>query len=234
MLPLKTFMNFSTEERSYNLKTNTEFKKFDDKEVEKEVYALTLDELMKIYNYHFTNDAYSQVRDVFCFLCFTGLRFSDAEKLKREDIKNDSIHLLIRKTKTPMVIPLNSYAQKILKKYENEPKPLPIISNQKTNEHLYEMGKLLKINVPVKRTIFKGAEVIETYVPKCEVLTTHLGRKTFITNSLILGMSERAVKEFSGHKKDVNFRKYVSFADTFKDKVMNTVWNEKSIKKAQK
>ena len=230
---LKTFMNFCTFERSYNSKLNLDYKKFDTKESPVEVYALSLDELMKLYNHEFKNEAHSQVRDVFCFLCFTGLRFSDAEKLKRQDIKNDCVHLLIKKTKTLMVIPLNEYAKQILNKYKDDSKPLPVISNQKTNEHLYQMGQDLKFKEPVKKVVFKGAEVVETYVPKYDILTTHLGRKTFITNSLILGMPERQVKEFSGHKNESNFRRYVAFADSYKSKVMNDIWNMENVAKSK-
>lgn len=230
---LKTFMNFCTFERSYNSKLNVEYKKFDTKESPVEIYALSVDELMKIYNHEFKNEAHAQVRDVFCFLCFTGLRFSDAEKLKREDIKNGAVHLLIKKTRTPMIIPLNEYAEKILDKYKKDKKPLPIISNQKTNDHLYQIGQDLGFKDPVKKILFKGAEVIETYVPKYEILTTHIGRKTFITNSLVLGMPERQVKEFSGHKNESNFRRYVAFADSYKNQVMKNTWNKDNISKIQ-
>ena len=230
---LKTFMNFCTEESEYNSKLSTGFRKFEVTESEKEVYALTIDELMKIYNYKFKELRLSQVRDVFCFLCFTGLRFSDVEKLKREDIKNDNLNLLIKKTKKNITIPLNDFAKALLGKYIDHSAPLPVISNQKTNDYLYEIGKLLDINEPVKKSVFKGPKVIEEYIPKYDVLTTHLGRKTFITNSLILGMNERDVKEFSGHKKEVNFRKYVAFADKQKTKVMNNVWNTENLSKEQ-
>ena len=230
---LKTFMNFCTFDRGYNSKLNLDYKKFDSKESPTEVYALSLDELMKLYHYEFKNVAYAHVRDVFCFLCFTGLRFSDAEKLKREDIKSNRIHLLIKKTRRPMIIPLNSFAKQILDKYKGEERPLPIISNQKTNDHLHDIGKLLEFNEPVKKISYKGAEVEEKYVPKHEILTTHIGRKTFITTSLILGMQERQVKEFSGHKNESNFRRYVAFADSYKQQVMNDIWSEEQIAKMQ-
>lgn len=230
---LKTFMNFATFDRKYNSVLNIDYKKFDSKESPTEVYALSLEELMTLYHYDFKNKAYEQVRDVFCFLCFTGLRFSDAEKLKREDIKNNSIHLLIKKTKRPMIIPLNPFAAKILEKYKDEKRPLPVISNQKTNEHLHDIGKDLEFNEPVKKVIYKGAAIEEIYVPKYEILTTHIGRKTFVTTSLILGMQERQVKEFSGHKNEENFRRYVAFADSYKQKVMNDVWSEEQVAKMQ-
>ena len=44
-------------------------------------------------------------------------------------------------------------------------------------------------------------------------------------------MSETEVKGFSGHKKDVHFRKYVAFADKQMTKVMNNVWNVENVEK---
>lgn len=226
---IKVFMNFCTEERNYNSKLNVFYKKFVRKHNEAEVYALTLDELMKIYKYEFSSEKLSHVRDVFCFICFTGLRFSDVESLKRENIKDGYIELIIRKTKSRNTIPLNDYAKEILGRYKHLEKPLPVISNQKTNEYLYEIGKEVELNEVVAKSTYRGAEVETSYLPKYEILTTHVGRKTFITNSLIMGMQERIVREFSGHKKDTTFKRYVAFADKHKREVMNDVWSREKI-----
>ncbi len=228
---LKTFLNFCTD-RGYNKKTI--YLKFDATEREREVYALTVDQLMKMHDHKFDNEMYGKVRDVFCFACFTGLRYSDVMNLKRENIVSDSIRFTTIKTQENKEIPLNHFAKNILNKYVDDKKPLPAIASQDINTDLENIGKDLKFNEPVKFVKYKGSERIETYVPMHEVLTFHVSRKTFVTTSLVLGMDERMVKEFSGHKKEENFRRYVKFADTYKTKVMNTIWNEKSIKKAQK
>ena len=106
---------------------------------------------------------------------------------------------------------------------------MPVISNQKTNEYLYEIGKEVELNEVVAKSTYRGAEVETSYLPKYEILTTHVGRKTFITNSLIMGMQERIVREFSGHKKDTTFKRYVAFADKHKREVMNDVWSREKI-----
>ncbi|MFN8300093.1 MAG: tyrosine-type recombinase/integrase [Chitinophagales bacterium] len=226
---IKVFMNFCTEERNYNSKLNVYYKKFVRKHNEAEVYALTLNELMKIYKHEFSSEKLSNVRDVFCFICFTGLRFSDVENLQRENIKEGHIELVIQKTKSRNSIPLNSYAKEILERYKHLDKPLPVISNQKTNEYLYEIGQEVELNELVAKSTYRGAEVVTNYLPKYEILTTHVGRKTFITNSLILGMHERVVREFSGHKKDSTFKRYVAFADKQKQEMMNDIWSQNKI-----
>jgi len=229
---IKVLMNFCTEEREYNSKLNVAYKKFVRRHNESEVYALTLDELMKLYNFNFDSEKLQQVRDVFCFMCFTGLRFSDVEKLKREEIKTDRIELVVQKTKTRNIIPLNDFSKEILSRYSALEKPLPIISNQKTNDYLHEIGRLIELNEPVAKSTYRGANVTTEYLPKYDVLTTHMGRKTFITNSLILGMNERVVREFSGHKKDSTFKRYVAFADQYKQDSMNDAWNKQTVETA--
>ncbi|MFC3366374.1 hypothetical protein ACFOG5_24645 [Pedobacter fastidiosus] len=48
---------------------------------------LTEDELTKISEKQFLTERLSQVRDVFIFCCFTGLAYSDIEKLSLSNIK---------------------------------------------------------------------------------------------------------------------------------------------------
>jgi len=224
---LKTFLNFCTD-RGHN--KNLLFQKFDATEKDKEVYALTLDELKKIYSHEFSEERLAKVRDTFCFSCFTGLRYSDVVGLKKENIQSHQIKFTTKKTQDDLIIPLNDFAQDILKKYKESEKPLPVISSQKTNQYLKEIGKLLQISDAVKQIRYRGTERIETYLPKYEVLTFHVARKTFITTSLVLGMNERIVKEFSGHRKEESFRRYVKFADNFKHTVMKNIWSKENMK----
>ncbi|HVB02834.1 MAG TPA: hypothetical protein VNE41_03855, partial [Chitinophagaceae bacterium] len=54
------------------------------------------------------NNRLRQVRDVFCFSCTTGLRYSDLALLRREHIKGDEIKITVKKTKQSLTIPLNT------------------------------------------------------------------------------------------------------------------------------
>lgn len=53
----------------------------------KEVIYLEWEELMHLYDFTFPPEhaELSEVRDVFCFCCFSGLRYSDVAKLRRSD-----------------------------------------------------------------------------------------------------------------------------------------------------
>lgn len=87
------------EQKGYN--RNTTFKTFKPKlkgsHFEfKGVIFLTWEELMKIYNAELKSPL-DKVRDVFCFCCFTGLRYSDVYKLKKSDIVNEKINIVTQK-----------------------------------------------------------------------------------------------------------------------------------------
>ena len=219
---LKTFMNYCTD-RKYT--SNYEYRRFEAKEEAGEVYALSKEELKALYAYQFDDIRLEKVRDAFCFSCFTGLRFSDVKKLTRDDVEGDNLKILTKKTKKISNIPLNKYALAILEKYKDDEYPIPMISSQKTNDYLKEIAKEVGIDSPVRKVIRKGAEVIDKSIPKYQVVSFHMARKTFVTLSLTQGMSERTVKEISGHKKDENFKKYVAFTDDFKKKEINDKWN---------
>lgn len=191
---LKSFLNWALE-KEYN--TNREFEKFKAAEHDIDIVFLTFEELMNLYNYQFESDRLSQARDFYCMGCFTGLRFSDLSKLHLANISEDHVILSIQKTKTQNhAIKLNKYAKAILGKYKGTIyEPLPIISSQKFNEYIKECCELAKITQPFTIHWFVGNKKKTLTQPKYKFITSHTARKTFITNSLLLGMEPKAIKK---------------------------------------
>lgn len=148
------------------------------KSTRKAVIFLTWDELMKVYNHDFGNLHYlSQVRDVFCFCCFTSLRYSDVRNLRRSNFNGNSFTFTTIKTNDTLTIELNKYSRAILDKYADvrlpDDKALPVISNQKMNDYIKEVGKRCGIVAPVTITINKGSKRIDETHPKWELLSSH-------------------------------------------------------------
>ncbi len=75
---------------------------------------------------------------------------------------------------------------------------LPVISNQKMNDYLKELSKLAGIDELIRETYYKGNERIDIVTPKCELLGTHTGRRTFICNVLSLGIPAQVVMKWTG------------------------------------
>ena len=189
---------------------------------DKEVVFLTWDELMKVYAFKFPagKKYLERVRDVFCFQCFTSLRYSDVSKLKREDITGNIIKVVTTKTGDTIQIDLNKYSRAILKKYEEDEKPLPVVSNQKMNEWIKEVCFLAGIDQLVTTVYYIGAERVEETRPKYELIGTHTGRRTFICNALTMGIPAATVMEWTGHSDYKSMKPYIKIADGEKAKAM--------------
>lgn len=194
------------------------------KEVDKPIVFLEWDELMKLYHTQDLPEALERVRDVFCFCCFTSLRYSDVAKLKRAHIFSNHIVVVTQKTNDSLRIDLNNYSRAILDKYKDEDfskdLALPIISNQKMNEHLKDLGKRVGLDTPITLTYFKGNERFDEILPKYALLTTHAGRRTFISNALMLGIPADIVMRWTGHKDYKAMKPYIAIADRAKAEAM--------------
>ena len=189
---------------------------------DREVVFLTWDELMAVYNLHFPDGKkyLERVRDVFCFQCFTSLRYSDVAKLKREDITQDVVKVVTAKTGDSLQIDLNKYSRAILDKYRDDGRPLPVVSNQRMNQWLKEVCYLAGIDTPITTVYYKGAQRIEETRPKYELIGTHTGRRTFICNALTMGIPAATVMEWTGHSDYKAMKPYIKIADAEKAKAM--------------
>lgn len=223
---LKTFVNWAVDNdyTKANI-VSTKYKMTDDPT---EVIYLTFDELIALYNFDLSNNSsLSKVRDVFCFGCFTGQRFSDIANLKRSDLTDNSwiLHQIKVKDTIQMEVPLNNFALTILDKYLDQGKPLPVISNQKTNAYLKILGETAGIDSMVKTVKYRGQERIETIEPKYKHLGTHTARRTFITLSLEMGMRPETVMGISGHSDFKSMKRYIAVTNKMKDNEMKVIWN---------
>lgn len=219
---LKTFLNYA---RMQGIEVPDRYKDFKIKKESLEVLALTNDEFETLYHFDLSkNKKLDQVRDVFCFSCATGFRYSDLAQLKREHIKNSEIRLTVTKTRQKLTVPLNPYSQSILDKYATIHQPLPVISNQKMNEYLKELCEKAKINDPVQIVRFRGARREEKTYPKYELIRVHTGRKTFATLSLEKGMSAEEVMKIGGWKSYASFARYVNITEKRTKIVMSKAW----------
>ena len=118
-----------------------------------------------------------------------------------------------------------AYSEDLKEKYKDIPfqnnKALPVVSNQKMNEYLKELGELAEIDEPVRETYYKGNERIDEVTPKYALLSTHTGRRTFICNALALGIPVQVVMKWTGHSDYKAMKPYIDIADDIKIQAMN-------------
>lgn len=197
------------------------------KSTPKKVIYLTWEELEQLRDYEIppTKQYLERVRDVFLFLCFTGLRYSDVFNLRRSDVKENHIEITTVKTADSLIIELNNHSRAILDKYKDVAfehyKVLPVITNQKMNDYLKELAELAGIDEPVRETYYKGNERIDVVSPKYALLGTHAGRRTFICNALALEISPQVVMKWTGHSDYKAMKPYIDIADKVKANAMD-------------
>ncbi|MHC1702819.1 MAG: site-specific integrase [Tenuifilaceae bacterium] len=159
--------------------TEYPLKNYSVKKPSREVEYLTQDEIDRIACATVHIHRLELIRDFFVFSCYTGLGFSEIEKLSMSDLmvggdNHTWINVKRKKTGKTYQVPLFPIAQEILNKYKgtsNNDKVFPVPSNSKYNAYLKEIAVIAGIS---------------------KNLTTHLARKSFsvsvcLTNGISIG-----------------------------------------------
>lgn len=197
------------------------------KRTKKKIIFFTEEEINKIKNTTIPvkKQYLERVRDVLLFLCYSGLRHSDVYKLKKSDIKNSKFEVTTKKTNDSLTIALNDTTKSILKKYKDIPlrnnKALPVISNQKMNEYLKDLAELAEIDEPITETYFIGNRRYDDTKPKHELVTTHIGRRTFICLCISKGIHIQTIMKWTGHSDYKAMLPYIEVSEKTKEKEMN-------------
>jgi len=92
------------------------------------------------------------------------------------------------------------------------------------NKYLKDLCKNAKINEPIEIVRYKGAERVATVYPKYQLITIHVGRKTYVTESLRRGMTAEDVMACTGHTSYRNFSRYINITDERKKKAVAKAW----------
>lgn len=186
-----------------------------------EVQHIYWDELMTLYHLKLKSPTLRETRDFLCFGCFTGQRFGDIRNLKPEYIAENIWTNFVTKSHKakPLYIPLNDFAKEILSRYKDLKTGycLPRMTNKELNEQCKLLGKEAGLTRLVTKVKYYKGEAIKTTQPFYEIMTSHIMRKTFVTNALHLGMTTTMIKEFTGHATEKEFNKYLAILK--KDKV---------------
>ena len=223
----KTFMNWAVLNR-YTYKLDFQEFKNIKKEITDEV-ALSKEQVVEIFNFEFrNNERLERVRDLFVFGCFTGMRYSNYSKIKKNDIVDN--HIKVRDVKDnskQLNIPLNDYSSYLLKKYDYL---LPKISNQKFNEYIKEVIKKVGYTEDIKKTSKVGNEIIETVTPFYTRISSHTARRSFITIMKTKKVPDKIIMGFTGHKSLEVFNQYYKPNDIEKVDFMQDVFKMNSIK----
>jgi integrase len=154
------------------------------------------------------NTILDQVRDLFIFGCYTGLRYSDLSSLTPAnfDVNLEVIQLTQRKVHKPVTIPFIDYVPEILKKYNYD---LPKIPLNDFNKEVKKLGILAGIDQPHVIVRKKGKNQAREEFKKYELISSHTCRRSFCTNMYLAGFPAEELMKISGHKSTDAFLTYI-------------------------
>lgn len=208
---LKVFMRAAAENK---LHSNMDYqsKRFKTLEEDTESIYLSDAEIKRIYGLDLSNNpSLEKTRDLFVVGCYTGLRFSDFNKIISENIKKNEkgtfLQITPQKSNSKVVIPLNWVVLEILKKYGGS---MPrSFTNQEINRELKQIGTMAKINEKVSTSLTKGGMRVDTIFKKYELITTHTARRSCATNMYLAGIPTIAIMKITGHRTEKSFMRYI-------------------------
>ena len=195
------------------------------KQTQNKIVYLTKEEIARISDLDLSDaPRLEPVRDIFLFCCFSSLRHSDADNLRKSDIKGDHMEVTTIKTADSVSIELNDMTKAILEKYKDVPFPddkaLPSYTNQAMNRSLKELCQMAGIDEPIRITTYRGNVRKDEIHPKWGLVGTHTGRRTFIVHALSMGISPSIVMKWTGHSDYKAMKPYIDIVDSIKAESM--------------
>lgn len=229
---LKSFLRWAVK-HGYSIQSGVLEFKPNLKMVHRTVTYLKYKELMHFFEYEFPKEKeyLSKARDMFCFMAFTSLRYSDLAKLRSSNIIDGYLDFCTEKTDDKLRIALNEHAQKIIDRYSwyKGDTVFPVPSNQKLNDYLKEAAKLAGLDREITQVYFKGCTRHEDTFKFWEQISCHDARRTFVCCSLALGIPPSVVMSCTGHSDYESMKPYIEVADETQKMEMDK-WNSHQYK----
>lgn len=201
---------------------NEKYKQIKASEHATSVFVLSIEELERFAALKFAKgDSLREVRDVFLALAYTGQRYSDIKEMRWKDVVKEGEYyywnLFQSKTRDVLAtrIPLLPEAMELINARKGKPEDLVfnVISNQKMNTKLKDIARLAKITGEFTIVRKQGHVPIKIVKKRVDCVTTHIGRKSFITNAIVRGMSPELIRRISGHSDAQAMRPYINISE---------------------
>jgi integrase len=149
----------------------------------------------------------------FLFRCYTGIRHSDVFSAKPENFiyRGESVYLdfMSIKTRTDQNLLLNPKAVQILKAWSGKP---PKLYPSPCNEAMRSICEGAKINTMVEKVRFAGNQRKVSLLPKWDLVTTHVARRTFARHWMENGGTLSRLSIYLGHSTEKQTAEYVGWS----------------------
>ena len=175
-----------------------------------EIIALEEAELMQLIGTPFEG-AKEIAKDMFVFMCLTGMRVSDVQRFTTAWIRDRLIVYSAHKNMSRAYVPVTETVQGILEKYNGEP---PQLSEQYFNRTIKKVLQDCGMIRPIIKRHRQGKYEREEIMPLWEAVSSHTGRKTFISIMLERGVPIQDVMNMSGHQDYRSMKPYIMVSRT--------------------
>lgn len=164
---------------------------------------LTRDEIDLIVQYTPETDMERIVKAKFLVGCYTGLRISDYNTIRRDSINGDYLEVITTKTKQKVIIPMN----RIVREYIVD--CFDSVSDQELNRTLKTIcqNSGLVQFVTVRENI--GGKTVRRQYPKWQLVSSHTARRSFATNAYLAGVPVLSIMKLTGHTTQNSFMRYI-------------------------
>jgi integrase len=223
---LRFFLNRATE---MNYEVSQAFKERIYFEPENDVEGIYLNEgeIQKIIDKDFSYDEnLNCIKQNFLISLHSGLRISDFMKLDISNIKEGMITLKTQKTKQKIVVPVHPIVEGILKdNFGFLPKK---VSSSEYNKQIKVICQVCEIDNLVFGKVFdsKLKRKVTKYYKKHELVTSHIGRKSFLSNNYEK-VSPEVINSVLGWSKNSKMAtKYNKTTKVEYAEIMKKQWNQ--------
>jgi len=215
---IKSICTFAAQE---GLPTSPELGRFKFKFNETGVVFLTEEEIEQIFNVELPSESLDNARDWLIISCYTGQRHSDFSRFSKAMIKEGKdkngeprpyLDFRQLKTSNKMMFPLPRPIEPILEKRNGDfPRS---ISLQRYNDYIKEVCKAAGLDKETSGVKIspKTKKKIKGQYPKYELVSSHIGRRSFATNNY-MKIPTSIIMAVTGHKTEVQLRAYIGKAD---------------------
>lgn len=204
---VKTILNFAERKGIRTCVRELELRREKQK---KEVITLTEKEIVKI-KYTEVPEHLQAAKDWLLISCYTGQRFSDFIHFNTEQLKEINgktcLSFIQQKTKKEILLPLHPSVLNTLKRNKNRFPQLMDI--QHYNIGIKEIARLANLNESIKARKRLGFRTKEVKVEKWEILSSHIGRRSFATN-FYGKIPTPLLMEATGHSTEQMFLRYIN------------------------
>lgn len=191
--------------RENEITTNNPFKGY---KIKKAVYGsaiyITVEELHHLAKADIL-PRLERYRDLYLFQASIGCRVSDLHLISGANVANDCVEYIAQKTSKSnpktVVVPMNNLAKAIYEKYRksdpNEPL-FPKFDDQVYNRNIKKIFEAAGLDRWVQRR--NPTSGLPEQVRLCDIVATHMARKTFIGNIFEREKDQNLVSELTGHR----------------------------------